>query len=547
MKKTTSISIIIWSLFITLLFGCQKEEEVPKTRIISISGNSDFGTVILGQTSSRNFTVRNNGTDILNISNISLPAGFEGYFNGTIPANSSRNITVTFRPTNSGIYYGNLFINANETSGVNSIQLNGQASASIIKLFGDLNFGKVEIGQSKNMTLQIQNTGTANLEIQNIKLPSGYTSNFSTTQFIAPNSVLTLTITFKPTSVGIYNSNVEVQSNATSGTNIITILGEGIQTNAIISVNNDLNFGELQVGQFVTKQIIIKNIGNIPLIISGISGISTPFTGSFSGTIAPNSSQTVNITFTPKYSGTYNSSCTINGNQASGNNVINFVAKAINPPRIEITGDLNFGSIAKGEKVTKQITVKNTGDMPLILNDIKGISRYTKPIATNLNSSTLTTTLQAGSSATIDIIFEPDANLSMTYNGNLEFVSNQIGGNNIISYSGKGVNPPRIELSVQEPNRGFGWEFGNVKIGTTLTKPLTIRNLGDLPLIVTGISINASTFSGNFIGTIQPGGSQIVDITFSPTGAFYYTYWITVVCNAKIGDNRIYANGSGVR
>ena len=59
--------------------------------------------------------------------------------------------------------------------------------------------------------------------------------------------------------------------------------------------------------------------------------------------------------------------------------------------------------------------------------------------------------------------------------------------------------------------------FGNVAVNTTATRTLTIGNTGTAPLTVSGISYPAG-FSGNFAsGTIAPGGSQSVTVTFAPT------------------------------
>ncbi|TAE00155.1 MAG: choice-of-anchor D domain-containing protein [Bacteroidetes bacterium] len=110
-----------------LLIGCKKLEEIVanKTRIVSISGNTDFGNVTAGQSASRVLTVRNDGTDALTISSVSLPNGFEGSFSGNIASNTSQNLTITFKPTTVGVFSGLLTINANQTSGTNSIAISG--------------------------------------------------------------------------------------------------------------------------------------------------------------------------------------------------------------------------------------------------------------------------------------------------------------------------------------------------------------------------------------------------------------------------------------
>ncbi|MFN8243016.1 MAG: choice-of-anchor D domain-containing protein [Ferruginibacter sp.] len=87
--------------------------------------------------------------------------------------------------------------------------------------------------------------------------------------------------------------------------------------------------------------------------------------------------------------------------------------------------------------------------------------------------------------------------------------------------------------------------FGNVTVGTTSQRTLTITNTGNATLNVT--SINYPTgFSGNWnSGSIAAGGSQNVTVTFAPTAATTYGGTITVNSNATSGTNTISCSGTG--
>lgn len=87
--------------------------------------------------------------------------------------------------------------------------------------------------------------------------------------------------------------------------------------------------------------------------------------------------------------------------------------------------------------------------------------------------------------------------------------------------------------------------FGNVAVGSTATSPLTINNTGNAALTVTSIGYPAG-FSGNFAsGTIGPGASQVVTVTFTPTAAQSYSGTITVTANQTSGTNTISVSGTG--
>ena len=98
----------------------------PLTRIISLSGDLNFGNVQVGTTSPpKNLTISNSGNSTLTVTSISYPTGFSSSWNGTISAGSSRSVSVTFSPTQVKPYSGNLTVNSNATSGTNSKSVSG--------------------------------------------------------------------------------------------------------------------------------------------------------------------------------------------------------------------------------------------------------------------------------------------------------------------------------------------------------------------------------------------------------------------------------------
>jgi sugar lactone lactonase YvrE len=87
--------------------------------------------------------------------------------------------------------------------------------------------------------------------------------------------------------------------------------------------------------------------------------------------------------------------------------------------------------------------------------------------------------------------------------------------------------------------------FGNVTIGSTLQKTLTISNSGNSALTVNSITYPAG-FSGNWSGTIAAGSSQSVSVTFTPTAAQSYTGTLTVNSDKTDGTNTISVSGTGI-
>lgn len=87
--------------------------------------------------------------------------------------------------------------------------------------------------------------------------------------------------------------------------------------------------------------------------------------------------------------------------------------------------------------------------------------------------------------------------------------------------------------------------FGNVAVGQTATRTLTISNSGNAPLTVNSITYPAG-FSGNWSsGTIAAGASQNITVTFTPSAASDFNGNIVVTSNATSGTNTIAISGTG--
>jgi hypothetical protein len=96
------------------------------TSAISLNGNLSFGSVTVGSTATATMTIGNTGNGELTITSVTYPTGFSGSFtSGTIAANGSQAVTVTFTPTAAQSYSGNITVTGNQASGTNTIAVTG--------------------------------------------------------------------------------------------------------------------------------------------------------------------------------------------------------------------------------------------------------------------------------------------------------------------------------------------------------------------------------------------------------------------------------------
>lgn len=103
----------------------------------------------------------------------------------------------------------------------------------------------------------------------------------------------------------------------------------------IIHLNGDLNFGNVDVGQQVTKQIAIVNNGTGPLTVTGLTipaGTSSSFAASWTnGVIQSGTQQVVSVRFQPTEPRSYSGTMTVQADHTSGPNTMTITAMGIGP------------------------------------------------------------------------------------------------------------------------------------------------------------------------------------------------------------------------
>jgi hypothetical protein len=104
------------------------------TRVIALTGDLSFGEVPVDESADRTFRIGKPGTQPLEITGMTVPAGgaFAGtWTSGSIPAGGSQDVMVRFSPAEPRSYSGTLTVNGNQTSGQNTLPINATGTAEI--------------------------------------------------------------------------------------------------------------------------------------------------------------------------------------------------------------------------------------------------------------------------------------------------------------------------------------------------------------------------------------------------------------------------------
>jgi subtilase family serine protease len=335
-------------------------------------GSDSFGTVLVGSSATRTFTVKNNGGTTLTLSSLTVPTGFtivSNFGSTSLAPGASTTFTVGMNTTTAASYSGTAKFTANDpNNNTYSFTLSGTVvNANVIPntsaAFSETGSGWLSWpgGYSGNYQYHHAASGTDTAIWQATGLSAGSyavattwnaSSNHATnaTYQIYDGSTLVQTVTVDqtktPTGGGTYN-NFSFQTLGTvsisSGTLKVVLLDNGngdvvadavaitgapsgpiavlFDGNTAIANGGSDSFGSVLVGATDNKTFTVKNNGSTTLTLSNLS-VPTGFTivSNFGSTsLAPGASTTFTISMNTDSAGSYSGTATFATNDPNNN------------------------------------------------------------------------------------------------------------------------------------------------------------------------------------------------------------------------------------
>jgi hypothetical protein len=239
----------------------------------------------------KQFTVKNTGTDCLTVNPISGSGPFIIQSTSkTLPVSLAPNeqvdVTVAFSPSTTGNWNPqNIPVTTSPVNGDNQLVCKGRALAAEFKISFSLttvNFGKVPVGQSQNKTLAITNTGSKAMMVSSAGVAA---DGFSVAPFstnLNCGQTFNINIQFMPPSEGSHAALFSVSHSALGSPTTINLLGEGCIANAeiVVPTTMPINFGQIQQGFRTVRFFKVSNPADGPLNFQGtISGADAALFG----------------------------------------------------------------------------------------------------------------------------------------------------------------------------------------------------------------------------------------------------------------------------
>ncbi len=206
-------------------------------------------------------------------------------------------------------------------------------------------------------------------------------------------------VTFTPTGTGKKTAKITVKDNDGSSPQTVTVSGLGTQMELSPTL---VRFGGTALGSSATLPVTLTNVGTTAVTINSIVAINDYTVSHNCGSsVPPSGTCTINVTFTPKVSGSRPGALTIVSTDPASPQRVDLVASGLGITLLH--GSLNFGSQTVGTtSAPRTVTITNVNASSVLVGDITATDDFI------VSANTCPTTLASQQSCTIHIEFSPD-------------------------------------------------------------------------------------------------------------------------------------------
>jgi len=411
----------------------------------------------------------------------------------------------------------------------------------------NLDFGRVAVNGSsaaQSVTITNINMGTAPLVITTTAADDSadYTADTSCQgRHLGSTQTCTFTVRFTPGATVALNATLRIMDNSggQQSEQDVALSGTGIAPQASVSPAGTLAFGAEPRGSSITRTLTISNNGDdgTTLAVSSVA-----LDGGSAGTAAPadfvigrdgcsgqslarangqSGACTVDVRFAPTGAGDRSARLVITDDAggASAAQDVTLTGTGTTSTAAVTPASHDFGPLQAGLAATQAVTLTNSGAAPLTLGaDATLASNDGGVYATATNGCTNGTVLdQSTPSCTVTVRFAPIGR--GVFHGTLRFTDDaggQAGSAQTVAFTGTGIAP---DVRVDGP----ATQFGQVELGTTASRAITVTNDGDLGSTFTISSIGLDDTAAYTHTATCDGAILVADGANSCTFTVYFT------------------------
>jgi Abnormal spindle-like microcephaly-assoc'd, ASPM-SPD-2-Hydin len=318
---------------------------------------------------------------------------------------------------------------------------------------------------------------------------------------------------------------------SSSGENVASSLSPSSST---------VSFGGVAVGSPATESVVLTDAGSSNVTISSISiaGANFSVKSGAAVTLTPNQTTTISVAFAPTATGSAQGTLSVASDASNSKMNIMLTGTGIAPSSqlSPSSTTLNFGNATVGGAASLPVVLTDHGTADLTISSVtvQGTG-FSASGGTNVN-------LNPDGTATINVKFDPTHTGSAS--GTVTVASNAANSPVQISLSGTGVTAPTSQLSSSTTSVAFG----NVTVGSPVTKSITLTDAGTANVSISTVSATGTGFStiGGANANLNPNGTATVSVTFSPTAAGVVQGKLSISSNATNSVVQISLSATGV-
>jgi Abnormal spindle-like microcephaly-assoc'd, ASPM-SPD-2-Hydin len=197
----------------------------------------------------------------------------------------------------------------------------------------------------------------------------------------------------------------------------------------------------------------------------------------------------------------------------------------------------NFNTVVIGQSSTQTLHIANTGNAPLTLNSVT-----LKSTQFSLSGPSVPRTILPAQSVDYSLVFEPSvagnasASIQVTSNAPNASAAVSLAGIAEKAFAAVQVNPSSIS-------------FGDLKLQSTATQNVTLKNTGDINITISGITVAGAGFGYSSLAPgsiLSPNQSLTFQIWFRPQASGAASGNVSILSSNLSSPASISVSGSGV-
>jgi len=494
-------------------------------------GVVSFGQVPSGQSTAQTLTLTNSSTSAtLTIRRITSGWPFLSTTTcgTTLAAGAKCAVTVTYSPINqlSTSSQGSGTVSPTNDTGTLVIESDAVSSPDLIDLTGtstpvyvsspsntapvatvglsqnSLAFATTTTGSvSTAQTITLTNNGTATLTVSSVETTTNdFTVTANGCTKVLAGSSCTLAASFTPQSSTSTSTqrigSIEIASSATTSLEFVSVVGTTSSAGLSLAASS-LNFGSVTVGASSPLTLQLTNSGSSTITFGTISAATTltTATGDYvvsngtcpaaGATLAPLSSCTLTVTFTPTITGSIAGTLSIASSASTLPITASLTGTGIKSQLVITPTSLAFGPLAVGVSSNLTLTLANTGSASITGLALAITSDYV------VTTPCSTTTLAAGANCSVTVTFTPTK--VGTDNGTLTVTSSDSSSPDTVPMTGTGITSGTFTLTVG----GGASASATVTSGSPANYTLTVTPVGGFSgtVVLNCTAVNAAQYA----------------------------------------------------